>query len=184
MNEILQDAQRRMKGALDAVSRELQSLRTGRANISILDDIHVEYYGTQTPLNQLASLSAPEPQMILIQPYDRSSIQAIEKAIMQSDLGLNPTNDGTLVRLPIPELTEERRKELAKVVGRVAEDGKTAVRQVRRDANDHLKKKETAKEISQDDEHRGHARVQELTDQFCSEIDALAEKKRKELLTL
>lgn len=184
MKEVLLDAQQRMKGAVDAVARELQSLRTGRANISILDDIHVEYYGTRTPLNQMASLSAPEPQLLVVQPYDRSSIQSIEKAVLQSDLGLNPANDGKVVRIPIPELTEERRLELAKVVGRVAEEGKTAVRQVRRDANEHVKKLEADKKISKDDEHRGHARVQELTDKFCEEIDELAEKKRTELLTL
>lgn len=184
LNETLADAQRRMKGAVDAVARELRALRTGRASISLLDDIHVDYYGTPTPLNQLANLSAPEPQLLSIQPYDKSSIPAIEKAILQSDLGLNPTNDGVVVRIPIPDLTEERRKDLAKVVGKAAEDGKTAVRQVRRDANDTLKKLENDKEISQDEEHRGHDTVQELTDKFCAEIDEIAEHKRKELLTI
>ncbi len=184
VNETLSDAQRRMHGAIEAVSRELRALRTGRASISLLDDIVVEYYGTQTPLNQLANLAAPEPQLLTIQPYDKSSISAIEKAVLQSDLGLNPANDGVLIRIPIPDLTEERRRDLAKVVGKVAEDGKTAVRQVRRDANEHLKKLEHDKEISQDEEHRGLDAVQELTDKFCAEIDTLAENKRKELLTI
>lgn len=183
-NETLNDAQHRMKGAVEAMVRELRAIRTGRANISLLDDITVDYYGTQTPLNQLANLSAPEPQTLAIQPYDKSSIPAIEKAIMQSDLGLNPTNDGVVVRIPIPDLTEERRKELAKVVGKLAEEGKTAVRQVRRDANDTLKSLQKEKEISEDDEHRGHEAIQELTDKFCEEIDELAERKRQELLTI
>ncbi len=184
VDEILLDAQRRMKTTLEVVARELRTLRTGRANIAILDDVTVDYYGVQTPLNQLAGLSAPEPQLLVLQPYDKSAIGAIEKAILQSDLGLNPTNDGVVVRIPIPELTEERRHELVRVVNKIAEDGKTAIRQVRRDANDHLKRLEHDKEISQDDERRGLKQVQELTDTFCDKVDELAEAKRKELLTI
>lgn len=182
LEEILMDTQRRMETTLEVVGKELRGLRTGRANISILDDVTVDYYGTQTPLNQLASLSAPEPTLIVIQPYDKSAIESIEKAIMQGDLGLNPNNDGNVIRVPIPELTEERRQELAKIVGRICEEGKTAVRQVRRDANDQIKKLEADKEISQDEEHRGHEKVQELTDSHCKKIDDLGERKREELL--
>lgn len=184
INDILIDSQRRMKAAVENVAREFRALRTGRANIGILDDITVEYYGTQTPLNQLGSLSAPEPQLIVVQVYDRSAIGAIERAILQSDLGLNPNNDGVHVRIPIPPLTEERRGQLAKHVSHLAEEGKTAVRNVRRDANDHVKKLEHEKEISQDEERRAHKQVQDQTDQFCKEIDALAEAKRQELMTI
>jgi len=184
LNEILLDGQRRMKGAVETAAREFQHLRTGRASISILDDIQVDYYGAPTPLRQLGSLSAPEPQLLTIQAYDRSAIGAIEKAILQSDLGLNPNNDGVVIRIPIPELTEERREELAKHVGRLAEEAKTAVRNVRRDVNDDVKALEHEKEISQDEERRAHKQVQELTDKFCEEIDALAEAKRQELMRI
>ncbi len=184
LNETLLDAQRRMHAAVDAVARELRAIRTGRANISILDDIHVDYYGTSTPLNQLANMAAPEPQLLQLQPYDKSSIGAIEKAILQSDLGLNPNNDGQVIRIPIPELTEERRHDLARLVGVAAEDGKTAIRQVRRDSNEQVKKLEHDKEVSQDEERQAHGQVQELTDKFCAEIDEVAENKRQELLTI
>lgn len=182
LNEIFLDSQRRMTAAVETVAREFRSLRTGRASISILDDIQVDYYGAPTPLNQLGGLSAPEPQLIVIQVYDRGAIGAIEKSILQSDLGLNPSNDGAFVRIPIPALTEERRVELARHVSRLAEDGKTAVRNVRRDANEHVKKLEHDKEISQDEERRAHKQVQDLTDKFCKEIDDLAETKRQELM--
>lgn len=184
LNETLHDAQRRMHTAVEVVERELRTLRTGRANISILDDIHVDYYGTQTPLNQLSSLSSPEPQLLVVQPFDKGSIAAIEKAIMQSDLGLNPNNDGTIVRIPIPALTEERRVELAKHVNKYAEEGKTAVRNVRRDANEQIKKLQADKELSEDDEHRAHDKIQELTDKYCADIDTVADAKREELLTI
>jgi ribosome recycling factor len=182
--EELRDAHQRMERTLAVVTRELGSVRTGRANISILDSVTVDYYGTQTPLNQLATMSAPEPNLIVIQPYDRNAFAAIEKAILQSDLGLNPNSDGTVVRLPIPELTEDRRKELARHVGKLAEEGKTAIRQIRRDANEHIKKLEADKEISQDDEHRAHQQIQEITDSFCAKIDELAEAKRDELMEI
>ncbi len=184
INEALLDAQRRMHLAVEAVGRDLRSVRTGRANISILDEVIVEYYGVPTPLNQLAGLSAPEPQLLVLQPYDKGAIGAIEKDILQSNLGLNPNNDGSVMRIPIPSLTEERRLELAKVVAEYGEDGKTAVRQVRRDANERFKKLEHDKEISQDEERNAHGQVQELTDRFCIEIDQVVDKKRQELLTI
>ena len=184
INEVLLEAQQRMTASVEAVGRELTTVRTGRANTSILDDVVVDYYGAPTPLRQLASLSAPDPQMLVVQAYDKGSIPAIEKAILQSDLGLNPSNDGNVVRIPIPELTHERREELARVVSRLAEEGKTGVRQIRRDANEQLKMLEHEKEISQDEEHRAHKTVQELTDKFCQRIDELAENKRQELLEI
>lgn len=184
LDDVLIDARKRMERTLEHVSKELRSLRTGRANISVLDDVSVDYYGTQTPLNQVASLSTPDASLILIQPYDKSVIDDIEKAILASDLGLNPSNDGNVIRVPIPDLTEERRQELAKVVGRITEEGKTAVRQIRRDANEEIEKLESEKEISEDDEHRGQEKVQELTDTVCDRIDELGEAKREELLQM
>jgi ribosome recycling factor len=171
-----------MNASLEVVMRELNSLRTGRASIAILDDVVVDYYGAPTPLNQLASLSAPEPTLLVIQPYDKSTIPEIERSILQSELGLNPQNDGTVIRIPIPELTEERRKELTKVVGQKAENGKTAIRNIRRDANDQIKKLQNEGEISEDDEHRDYKQIQELTDEYCSKIDELAELKNAEIL--
>ncbi|MFQ5742225.1 MAG: ribosome recycling factor, partial [Acidobacteriota bacterium] len=153
---LFRDTHAHMTTSLEVVTRELNGLRTGRASISILDEVVVDYYGVPTPLNQLAGLSAPEPTLILVQPYDKSAIKDIEKAILQSDLGLNPNNDGTVIRIPIPELTEERRQELTKVVSRLAEQGKTAIRNLRRDANERVKKLQTNKEISEDEEHRAH----------------------------
>lgn len=184
VDDVLREARQRMQAAVEAVTRELRGLRTGKANIAILDDITVDYYGTQTPLNQVASLSAPESNLLLIQPYDKSVVDDIEKAILQSDLGLNPNNDGNVIRVPIPELTEERRQELAKVVGRISEEGKMSVRHARREANDALKTMSKEGEISEDDEHRGHQRAQELTDEHCREIDEFAERKREEILTI
>lgn len=180
--DVLRDAYEHMNSSLEVVTRELNSLRTGRASISILDEIVVDYYGAPTPLNQLAGLSAPEPTLLIIQPYDKSTISAVEKAILQSDLGLNPQNDGTVVRIPIPELTEERRKELTKVVGQKAENGKTAIRNIRRDANDQIKKLRGEGEISEDDEHRDYKQIQDLTDEYCTKIDKVAEAKTAEIL--
>lgn len=184
VREALVEAQEHMNAGLEAVRREFQNIRTGRANISILDDVHVDYYGTSTPLNQLANLSAPDAQLLLVQPYDKAAIGDIERAIHAADLGLNPSSDGQVIRLPIPELTAERREDLAKQVSVVAEHAKTEVRQNRRDANEVVKKLEHDKEISKDDERTAHAQVQELTDTFCARIEELAESKRKELLTL
>ena len=182
IDEVLRDAKQHMEASIEVVMHEFNTLRTGHANISVLDDVTVEYYETQTPLNQLASLSAPEANLIVVQPYDKTAIEAIEKAIHHAELGLNPSNDGAVIRIPIPELTEERRVELTKVVGRHAEHGKTAIRNIRRDANDQVKKLQSEKEISEDDEHHGHKLVQDLTDEYVKRIDELAARKNSEIL--
>jgi ribosome recycling factor len=182
VKDVLKDTEQHMEATIGSVTHDFNTLRTGRASISILDDIMVDYYGNPTPLNQLAGLSAPDPNLLVVQPYDKSVIDNVEKAIHQSELGLNPGNDGTVIRIPIPELTEERRLELTKVVGRVAEQGKTAVRNLRRDANDRIKKLQAGKEISEDEEHRAFKQVQELTDQYCKRIDEIAERKNQEIL--
>jgi len=176
------EVKKRMDVQIDHVRRELSGVRTGRASVNILDSIHVEAYGSPTPLNQVASLSVPEPTMIIAQPFDPSLMGAIEKAIRTSNLGLNPTNDGKAVRIPIPSLTEERRKELSKIVHKHAEEGRNGVRQVRRDANDKLKKLLKEHTISEDDERRGLDDVQKITDQHVSLIDDLQKKKDAELL--
>ena len=176
------EVKKRMDVQLDHVRRELSGVRTGRASVNILDSIHVEAYGSPTPLNQVASLSVPEPTMIIAQPFDPSLMGAIEKAIRTSNLGLNPTNDGKAVRIPIPSLTEERRKELSKIVHKHAEEGRNGVRQARRDANDKLKKLLKEHTISEDDERRGLDDVQKITDQHVSLIDDLQKKKDAELL--
>ena len=176
------EIKKRMDVQLDHVKRELSGVRTGRASVNILDSVHVEAYGSPTPLNQVASLSIPEPTLIIAQPFDPSLMGAIEKAIRTSNLGLNPSNDGKAVRIPIPSLTEERRKELSKIVHKHAEEGRNAVRQVRRDANDKLKKLLKDHSISEDDERRGLDDVQKITDQHVSIIDDLQKKKDAELL--
>jgi ribosome recycling factor len=166
------------------MQENLGSIRTGRASIGILDHIQANYYGTPTPLNQMASLSTPDPTLIVIQPWDPSTIPNIEKAILGSDLGLTPTNDGKVVRLPIPPLTEERRKQLAKSVGHIAEQHRVAVRQVRHDANAQLKQSLKVKEISEDDERDALKKVQEMTDEFIGKVDALLRKKEAEILEI
>ena len=176
------EVKKRMDVQLDHVRREFSGVRTGRASVTILDAVHVEAYGSHMPLNQVASLSIPEPTMILAQPFDPSLMGAIEKAIRSSSLGLNPTNDGKVVRIPIPALTEERRKELSKLVHKYAEEGRNGVRQVRRDANDRLKKLLKDHKISEDDERRGLEDVQKITDQHVAMIDELQKKKDGELL--
>jgi ribosome recycling factor len=173
-----------MEKCIEGMQHSLAGIRTGRASISILDHIQANYYGTQTPLNQMASLSTPDPTMILIQPWDPSTIQSIEKAILASDLGLNPANDGKVVRLPIPPLTEERRKQLAKTVGHMAEQHRVAVRQVRHDANDQLKTWLKEKSISEDEEKEGLKKVQDLTNDFIVRVDALHKKKEAEILEI
>jgi ribosome recycling factor len=172
----------RMDGALERVRRDMANVRTGRASVGLLDNIHVEAYGTRMPINQLATLSIPEPAMIIAQPFDPSMMGAIEKAIRASDLGLNPANDGKVVRIPIPSLTEERRKELSRHVHKQAEEGRNAVRQVRRDANDRLKKLLKEHKISEDDERKGLDQIQKLTDDHVKLIDELQKKKDQELL--
>ena len=182
LKELAAEVKKRMDTQLDHVRREFGGVRTGRASVTILDTVHVEAYGSHMPLNQVASLSIPEPTLIVAQPFDPSLMGAIEKAIRSSNLGLNPTNDGKVVRIPIPSLTEERRKELSKLVHKYAEDGRNGVRQVRRDANDRLKKLLKDHQISEDDERRGLEDVQKITDQHVTMIDDLQKKKDGELL--
>ena len=174
----------RMEKALTDLQHEMASIRTGRASLGILDHIRVDYYGTPTPLNQIANLHVPEPSLITIQPWDASLIGAIEKAIQTSELGLNPANDGKLIRVPIPALTEERRKEIAKRLHHVAEDHRVAVRNVRRDANDHMKKLLKDKLISEDEERRGLEESQKMTDGYIAKIDATFKAKEKEILSV
>src|SRR5215216_967150 len=176
------EAKKRMDAQIEHVKRELGGVRTGRASVAILDTVHVEAYGSPTPLNQVASLSIPEPTLIVAQPFDPSLMGTIEKAIRSSNLGLNPTNDGKVVRIPLPALTEERRRELSKLVHKYAEEGRNGVRQVRRDANDKLKKLLKDHKISEDDERRGLEDVQKITDQHVAIIDDLQKKKDTELL--
>ena len=182
--QIFEMARKRMEKAIEGMQHGLSAIRTGRASISILDHIQANYYGTTTPLNQMASLSTPDPTMILIQPWDPSTISAIEKAILASDLGLNPTNDGKVVRLPIPALTQERRKQLAKTVHQMAEQHRVAIRQVRHEANDQLKTALKEKGLSEDEEKEGLKKVQDLTNDFIAKVDALAKKKETEILEI
>jgi ribosome recycling factor len=176
------EVKKRMDAGIDHVRKELAGVRTGRASVGILDSVHVEAYGSPMPLNQVASLSIPEPTMIVAQPFDPSLMKEIEKAVRNANLGLNPSNDGKVVRIPIPPLTEERRKELSKLVHKYAEDGRNAVRQVRREANEKLKKLLKDHKISEDDERRGLDEVQKITDQHVHMIDELQKKKDQELL--
>ena len=176
------DLQRRMHGALEALKHDLSGLRTGRASIALLDTIHVEVYGANMPLNQVATVSVPEPRLLTVQVWDRSNVQPVEKAIRSANLGLNPITDGQLIRLPIPDMTEERRKELAKLVGQYAEKARIAVRNVRRDGMDHLKQDEKKHEISEDEHKRLEQEVQKLTDETIKEIDAAAHAKEQEIL--
>ena len=182
--QVLDQAQDKMNKSIAAFSRELASIRAGVANASLLDRITVEYYGAPTPVNQLAGVSVPEARLLVVSPYDKSVLGEIEKAIMRSDIGITPTNDGNVIRLMIPALTEERRKDLAKLVKKEAEEAKVAVRNVRRDANDDLKKAEKAGEITED-ELRGFGEdIQKLTDSFVAKIDDLAKEKEKEILAV
>ena len=176
------DLRRRMDAALEAHRKELTGIRTGKASVSLLDTIMVDYYNTPTPLNQVAALSTPEPNLIVAKPYDVSIIGDMEKAIRKSDLGLNPSNDGKLIRIPIPPLTEERRQQLAKHVHKVQEHGHNEVRQIRRIGNDDIKKMEKEKEISKDDEKRGMELVQKLHDEYIKKFDDLAKAKEDEIL--
>jgi ribosome recycling factor len=176
------EVMRRMDGAIEHVRKELSGLRTGRASVSILDPVQVEAYGSQMPLNQVATMSVPEPTVIVVQPFDPSLLAAIEKAILKANLGLNPASDGKLIRVPIPSLTEERRKEMSRLVHKYAEESRNAVRQVRRDANDRLKKLLKEHKISEDDERRALEDVQRITDQHIGMIDDLQKKKDQDLL--
>ncbi len=182
LDEVIQDAEKRMQGAMEALGREFNAIRTGRASPALVDRISVDYYGTATPLNQIAGVSAPEARLLVIQPWDKGAIQGIERAILESDLGLTPNNDGSVIRLQIPQLTEERRKELVRLVHQRVEEAKVAVRNVRRDAMDTVKLLQTEKEISEDDERRAEASVQELTDKYVARADELGAAKEAEVL--
>ena len=184
VREVEASLKTRMEKALSDMQHDMAAIRTGRASLGILDHIRVDYYGTPTPLNQLANLHVPEPSLITIQPWDVSQIGPIEKAIRTSDLGLNPANDGKMIRLPIPALTEERRKELIKVVKHEAENAKVAVRNQRRDAIQHLKDALKKKEVSENDERRAQDDVQKATDKHIAEIDRLLQEKEKELMSI
>jgi|DewCreStandDraft_2_1066082.scaffolds.fasta_scaffold00263_42 ribosome recycling factor len=182
ITQILSDAQHRMSKAVEHLQHQLSRVRTGRASVAMLDGIRVNYYGTPTPLQQVGSISVPEPRLIVIQPWERSMLAEIEKAIKASDLGLNPTNDGAVIRIPIPPLTEERRKEIVKSCWKMAEEAKVAVRQVRRDALEQLKKAEKEEGFSEDDRRRAEEDVQRLTDRFIKEIDQIASRKEHEIM--
>ncbi|MEP6818956.1 MAG: ribosome recycling factor [bacterium] len=179
--DVIKATRPRMATVIDDFQRKLATVRTGRAAVSLLDSVTVDYYGTPTPLNQIASVHAPEPAMLTVQPWDQTQVAPIEKAIRASDLGLNPSNDGKLVRIPIPPLTEERRKQLAKQVHEIAEDHRTAVRNIRRDSNERLKKMLKDKEISEDNERDGLEEVQKLTNTYIGKIDELTKSKETEL---
>jgi len=182
--EEIANGRKRMEKAVDDFRKELASIRTGRASISILDSIQVDYYGVPTPVNQVAQMAVPESTLITVQPYDASLVGPIEKSIRASDLGLNPSNDGRLIRIPIPPLTEERRKQLAKHIHKVLEDHRTAVRNVRRDVNDHLKKMLKDKSISEDEEKRSLEEIQKVTDDHIHKLEEIAKKKEQEILTV
>src|SRR2546425_13364711 len=182
LEDLVNDAQTRMGKSVDHARTEFNTVRTGRASAALLDRIQIDYYGTKTPLKQLATINVPEPRMLTIQPFDPGSVKAIEKAIQESDLGLQPSNDGKLIRLPIPQLTEERRKELVKVVRRYAEDGKVAIRNVRRDVMRHLEELVRNGEVGDDEERRGENQVQKLTDEHTKTIDELLKHKEAEIM--
>ncbi len=182
IEDFLVDAKRRMDKSIEATHHEFNSIRTGRASPALLDRITIDYYGTPTPLKSLASISAPEPRLLVVQPFDPGAIKNIERAVQESDLGLTPSNDGKVVRLPIPALTEERRKDLVKVVRRVAEDGKVAIRNVRRDVMQHLKELVVNGDVGDDEERRGEQQVQKITDDHVKSIDDLLKVKEAEIM--
>src|SRR6266705_956748 len=182
--DVIRETKPRMDHAIDDVRRKLATVRTGRASVSLLDTVSVDYYGTPTPLNQMASVHAPEPQMLTVQPWDLTQLGNVEKAIRTADLGLNPSNDGKLVRIPIPPLTEERRRQLARQVHEIAEEHRTAIRNIRRDENDKLKKMLKDKSISEDAERAGLEDIQKLTDTYITKIDELASSKEHELMSV
>jgi ribosome recycling factor len=182
IDELVQDATRRMDKSVESAQHEFNTLRTGRASAALLDRVQIDYYGTRTPLKQLATINAPEPRLLTVQPFDPSSLSTIERTIQESDLGLTPSNDGKIIRLPIPQLTEERRKELVKVARHMAEEGRVAVRNVRRDVMHHLKELVDNGEVGSDEEHRAEERVQKLTDEHTHKIDDLLKRKEEEIL--
>jgi ribosome recycling factor len=182
IEDLLDDAKRRMDKSVEATANEFNTIRTGRASAALLDRVKVDYYGTDTPLNQLATINVPEARLLTIQPYDPGSIKGIERAIQESELGLTPANDGKIIRLPIPQLTEERRKELVKVVRHLAEEGRVAVRNVRRDVMHHLKDLVRDGEVGDDEERRAEERAQKLTDEHTAKIDELLKRKEEEIM--
>lgn len=184
IKDIINDARKRMDAAVEDARKKLTTVRTGRASVSVLDNVTVDYYGTEMPLNQVATMHVPEPTLVTVQPFDPTQLGNIEKAIRASDLGLNPSNDGKLIRVPIPPLTEERRRQMVKVVHDIAEEHRTAARNVRRDANDHLKKMLKDKTVSEDVEKDGLDEIQKLTDQHITRINELSEHKEKEVMTV
>ena len=182
IDDLLQDAREHMDKSVDATRHKFGSVRTGRASTALLDRITVDYYGTQTPLKQLATVSAPEARLLTVQPYDKSSIKNIERSIMESDIGLTPNNDGSIIRLQVPELTEERRKELVKVVRNLAEEGRVAIRNIRRDVMHDLRELRDAGEAGSDDEHRAEEALQKLTDEKVKDLEAVLKAKEEEIL--
>ncbi|KTD68154.1 MULTISPECIES: ribosome recycling factor [Legionella] len=184
INEIKQDSEKRMKKTIEVLQTDLTKIRTGRANVGLLDHVQVDYYGTMTPLSQVANVSASDSRTILVTPWEKALVPAIEKAILNSDLGLNPATAGTAIRVPMPPLTEERRKELIKVVRNEGEQGKVSIRNIRRDANNQLKELVKDKAISEDDERRATEVIQKLTDKYILEVDALLAEKEKDLMVI
>ncbi len=182
LDTIYDEAQTHMKRCIEHLQKDLSTLRTGKATPALLDGILVEAYGSKMPLNQVATLASPEPRLLTVAPFDASQIGAIEKALLASDLGITPNNDGHIIRLPIPPLNEERRKEFAKMARQKGEDAKVAIRGVRRDANEGLKKAQSASEITEDDLHRGQDRIQKLTDEYTAQVDKILEAKEKDIL--
>ncbi len=182
MDELMREIERKMDKAIDVLNGDFKKVRTGRANPAILDNVNVDYYGTPTPLNQVGNISVPDPQMIVIAPWEKKMLSEIEKAIQRADLGMTPQNDGNIIRLPIPPLTEERRKELVKQVKKLGENAKIPIRNVRREGNDKLKKMEKNKEISQDDQKQQMAKIQTVTDEHIKNVDELIAAKEKELM--
>lgn len=182
VDDVFQETEHKMERSLAALRKELARIRTGRASLALLEGITVDYYGTPTPLNQMATLAVPESRLITLQPWDRSQLGLIEKAIQRSDLGLTPVNDGKIIRLAIPPLTAERRKELVKQVKKIGEEAKIALRNVRREGNDALKEREKAKQISEDDWRRGQDQMQKLTDRYITQVDAILAAKEREIL--
>ena len=182
---VIKDVEVKMKTALDVLSREFAAIRTGRASTGLLDSVRVDYYGNPTPVSQMSSVTVPDARTLLIQPWEAAQLKAIEKAIQASDLGLNPQNDGKVIRLTMPTLTEERRKQLAKSVGKVAEEGRVAIRNVRREANEKLKAlvKDKKTPITEDEERRGHDQIQKVTDQYIARVEELLKKKEQEILS-
>ncbi len=182
IKEIVADCDLRMKKSVEVLRHELAHIRTGKASVGLVEPLRVEVYGTEMPISQVASVATPDARSILITPWDKSSIHAIEKAIQKSDIGINPTNDGTAIRLVLPPLTEERRKDLVKIVKKYVEEAKVAVRNVRRDANEHIKKLEKEHKVSEDESHKAQEKTQELTDRHIKDLDHLFELKEKEVL--